>query len=149
MKLWVFENGLFQKVGHHYNNSVGLHRACAQRYLTARFFVNLKAIPEVVSALEARPTFLYTPYSRVSHDPLAGLLESALTQGTSFAKGFEAALDEGLVSDDIVYVPTTTQCELYGCAVAFARMPPDRRPRLVLNFMMESQILFYNNLAQS
>lgn len=138
MRLWVFENGLASKAGHHFNNSVGLRQACAERGLDVQFFIHQLAEAEVIAALDAQLVFRYTPYAKVSKDPLAGSLESALTQGTEFAKGFDVALAQGMTSDDLVFIPTTTQAELYGCAVAFRRLPPERRPRLILNFMMEN-----------
>lgn len=138
MRLWVFENGLTSKAGHHFNNSVGLLKTCAERGVETRLLINRKAHPEVIAELKAQAVFCYTPYDRVSRDPLAGSLESALTQGTEFAKGFDVALAQGMTSDDLVFIPTTTQAELYGCAVGYRRLPPERRPRLILNFMMEN-----------
>lgn len=138
MRLWVMENGLINQTGHHFNNSVGLRQACARRGLETRFFVHRDAGREVIDALQARAVFAYRPYAEVSGDPLAGPFESLLIQGKAFANGFQVALEEGLGPDDLVFVPTTMQHEIYGCAIFFDRLPPERRPRLILNFMIEN-----------
>lgn len=138
MRLWVMENGLIDETGHHFNNSLGLRQACEQRGIESRFFVHRNAPPTVIEALHARAIFRHTPYEEVSQDPLAGSIESLFIQANAFAEGFDAAVAEGLGPDDLVFVPTTMQHELHGCALGLSRLPPERRPRLILNFMIEN-----------
>lgn len=138
MRLWAMENGLRDQGGHHFNNSIGLRQACAERGLACRFLVHHAADAAVVAALGARTVFRFSPYDRASTEPLAGPLESLMIQGHAFAEGLVAAAGEGLAADDLVYVPTTTQHELLGCAIGLAKIAPALRPRLVLNFMMEN-----------
>lgn len=138
MRLWVMENGLIDETGHHFNNSLGLRQACLQRGIETRFLVHRNAPPAVTEALQARAIFRHTPYEEVSKDPLAGAIESFFIQANAFAEGFDAAVANGLGPDGLVFVPTTMQHELHGCALAFSRLAPERRPRLILNFMIEN-----------
>jgi hypothetical protein len=138
MRLWVMENGLIDETGHHFNNSLGLRQACLQRGIETRFLVHREAPPKVIEALEAQAIFRHVPYEEASRDPLAGPLESLFIQGKAFADGFDAAVGEGLGPEDLVFVPTTMQHELYGCALGLSRLAPERRPRLILNFMIEN-----------
>lgn len=138
MRLWVMENGLIDETGHHFNNSLGLRQACLQRGIETRFLVHRNAPPAVIEALQARAIFRHTPYEEVSKDPLAGAIESLFIQANAFAEGFDAAVADGLGADDLVFVPTTMQHELHGCALGLSRLAPERRPRLILNFMIEN-----------
>ncbi|MEP6701749.1 MAG: glycosyltransferase [Betaproteobacteria bacterium] len=137
MRAWILENGLLDQVGHHFNNSIGLRDECASRNIDARFVVNRNADPEVVQALEAQPLFDYTPYDLASTDALAGPIESLIIQGNAFGQTFASALAD-VRADDMVLVPTALQNELYGCALGLTRIPVERRPRLVLTFVMEN-----------
>ncbi len=138
MRIWVLENGLRDKAGHHFNNSLGLQQACAARGIETRFLVHRAAWPDVVQALQARAVFAFTPYEEVCDDPLAGPLESLMVQARAFAEAWSIALEQGLSADDLVWVPTTLQHELLGCSLALSSMQPARRPRLLLNFGVEN-----------
>jgi len=137
MRLWVAENGLRDRTGHHLNNSLGLLRACAARGLEPRFLVHRRAEREVLDAVGGKPVFAFMPYESVSTDPLAGPLESMLVQGAGFADGLGAA-GESIGADDLVVVPTATQAEVYGCAMFMNRLAPASRPRLILHFCLEN-----------
>ncbi len=138
MRLWVMENGLIDQVGHHFNNSVGLRDECARRGLEVRFLVHRRAQPEVIRALDARPVFHFRPYDQLSTGPLAGPLRSWIIQARDFAGGFGTAISDGLAAEDLVLVPTALQSEVFGCALALRRLAPGRRPRIVLNLLMEN-----------
>jgi glycosyltransferase involved in cell wall biosynthesis len=137
MRAWVVENGLVDQTGHHFNNSIGLRDACAERGIETRFLVHRHADPAVVKALDARAIFDFGPYDLVSNDPLAGPLENLIVQGQSFAQAL-AEIAAGFVGDDLVVVPSTLQNELYGCALGFAQIPAERRPRLALTFIVDN-----------
>jgi hypothetical protein len=132
------ENGLADEIGHHFNNSVGIRQAFTQNGLDTRFFVHRDAKRVVLEALQARAVFRFKPYQFASQIPLAGPIGSLFIKGKAFAKGFDTAVAEGLEPQDLVFVPTATQQEIYGCAIGISRLPPERRPRLILNFIIEN-----------
>jgi glycosyltransferase involved in cell wall biosynthesis len=123
--------------GHHFNNSVGLRDECARRGLQTRVLVHREAQPAVIRTLGAQPVFDYGPYDLASTDPLSGPIENLILQGRSFAEGL-ATVQTELGPEDLVLVPSTLQNEVYGCALGLAQLPPERRPRLVLNFIVEN-----------
>jgi hypothetical protein len=137
-RMWVLENGLVGKVGHHFNNSIGLQAACRERGIESRFIVHHRATADVIEMFGAQARFPFTPYFQASSDPLSGEIECLFIQGSGFAGVFQALAADGLGASDVVFVPTTTQVELFGCAMALNSLPKDRRPKVILNFMMEN-----------
>ncbi|MEO8132726.1 MAG: hypothetical protein ABI831_01925 [Betaproteobacteria bacterium] len=137
MRAWILDNGLLDHTGHHYGNTSGLRDECVRRGIETHVFVHRQAHPALVQLLDANPVFDFGPYDRASTDPLAGPLEDLILQGRSFAEGLAGAGNE-FGPDDLLLVPSALQNEVYGCALAFAQIPPERRPRLVLNFIVEN-----------
>ena len=137
MRIWVIENGLLDHTGHHFNNSVGLRDECARRGIQTHFLVHRSADPRVIRMFDARPLFDFGPYDLASNDPLAGPLENLILQGRAFGQSLASIGDE-LRADDLVLAPSTLQNELYGFALALARMTPEQRPRLALTLIVEN-----------
>jgi hypothetical protein len=105
MRLLVIENGLRTANGHHFNNSQGLKQACESLGIKADFFINRRASPAIVSAIGATPCFEYSPYDRVSRDPLCGELKSFLIQSQAIADDFSTA-QGNLGAEDCLVVPS-------------------------------------------
>ena len=140
MRLFIIENGLKDAVGHHYHEAIGLQREARRRGLETRFYIHQKALPDIVAALDARPVFSFTPYEPASGDPLCGPLEGLFYIGDRFAAACSALVDDGLTRDDIVYVATTMQNEVYGCARWLTALPKDKTPFIVMNFKVENYL---------
>ena len=140
MRLFIIENGLKDAVGHHYHEAVGLQREARRRGVETRFYVHREAIKEIVAALDARPVFPYRPYGIASQDPLCGPLDDLFYFAKRFAAACSALVDDGLTRDDIVYVATTMQNEVYGCARWLRALPKDETPSIVMNFKVENYL---------
>ncbi len=139
MRLFIIENGLKDTVGHHYHEAIGLQREARRRGIETRFYVHWKAIKEIVAALDARPVFSFRPYA-ASEDSLCGPLEDLFHVGERFAAECSALVDDGLTRDDIVYVATTMQNEVYGCARWLRALSKDETPFIVMNFKVENYL---------
>ncbi len=140
MRLFIIENGLKDTVGHHYHEAIALQQEARRRGLETRFYVHRKAIKEVVAALDARPVFPFRPYAIQSKDPLCGPLEDLFHIGDRFAAACSALVEDGLTRDDIVYVATSMQNEVYGCARWLKAFPKDKTPFIVMNFKVENYL---------
>lgn len=140
MRLFIIENGLKDAVGHHYHQAAGLQREARRRGIETRFYVHRKALKEIVAALDARPVFSYRPYGTASRDPLCGPLEDLFHIGDRFSAECSALVDDGLTRDDIVYVATAMQNEVYGCARWLRAFPKDETPFIVMNFQVENYL---------
>ncbi len=140
MRLFIIENGLRDAVGHHYNEAIALQREARRRGLETRFYVYRKAIKEIVAALDARPVFPFMPYATPSKDPLCGPLEDLFHTGDRFAAACAALVEDGLTKDDIVYVATAMQNEVFGCARWLKAFPKDETPFIVMHFQIENYL---------
>ena len=138
MRLFVLDNGLRSRTGHHFTVALGLRLELERRGIDGRFYAHEHASSEVIDALEARRVFAFTPYDRVSRQPVWGVVEDLFVVGRAFGRACSALIDDGLCQDDIVLVPTALQNELHGCSLWLRSLPRDRRPTLVLNFMVEN-----------
>jgi glycosyltransferase involved in cell wall biosynthesis len=134
VRLFVIENNLQDKIGHFFNLSLGLKTEAERRGVATRFYVHRGARRDVTRPLGARPAFRYRSADHPSTHPLYGPVEDLLEIGRSFARSCRHLTHDGVRADDVVFVPTAQQNELYGVACWLATLPPHRRPFLFFNF---------------
>lgn len=134
MRLFVIENNLQDKIGHFFNLSLGLKMEAERRGLETRFYVHRRARRDVTRPLGARPAFRYRSADQPSTHPVYGPVEDLLTIGRSFARSCRHVTSDGVGADDVVFVPTAQQNELYGIACWLSTLRPARRPFLFFNF---------------
>ena len=134
MRLFVIENNLQDKIGHFFNLSLGLKMEAERRGVETRFYVHRGARRDVTRPLGARPAFRYRSADHPSTHPLYGPVEDLLAIGRSFARSCRHLTSDGVGADDVVFVPTAQQNELYGIACWISTLRPRRRPFLFFNF---------------
>lgn len=130
----MIENNLQDKIGHFFNLSLGLKMEAERRGLETRFYVHRRARRDVTRPLGARPAFRYRSADQPSTHPVYGPVEDLLTIGRSFARSCRHVTSDGVGADDVVFVPTAQQNELYGIACWLSTLRPARRPFLFFNF---------------
>ncbi len=140
MRLFIIENGLINKVGHHFNEALGFQREARARGIETRLYVHRRAEDEVILPLGARAVFPNRPYAKRSKDPLSGPLEDFNPMSIGFADACSALTADGVARDDIVYVATALQHELYGCGLWLKTLPRDKAPLIVVNFTHENYV---------
>ncbi len=140
MQLFIIDNALTDKVGHHFNEALGFLKEAGRQGLKTHFYVHEKATDEIVTALDARPVFPFKPYANVSAEPTAGPLEDFFSISRGFAEACAALVEDGVTPDDIVCVPTAFQHELLGCAQWLTAFPRKETPFVFMNFLFENYV---------
>ena len=132
MRIVVCDNGLSQIGGHHYNLALGLRVELAERGAEMALLSHVTFPPSLCEALDARPTFHYSPYHRISRDRSRHYLKGQEYLGRRFASD----LDEASVGTcDVLFLHSARASEIWGTAEWLSRQGAGRRPLVAINFM--------------
>lgn len=133
-RLFLIQHGLIDFHSHYYGEAKGWAAACLARGVAARFYVNRKALPNIVREFMAVPAFHYPPDALVERDAGCAVLSDFIFLADVFARGCKALEAEGVSGGDVVVVTYATERDLFGTALWLQHLPPGARPTMIFIF---------------
>lgn len=127
--LFLIDNHLSDRIGHHYNYALSLAQACAAAGFRFRAAIHRDAPPDITAALQARGLFtrkLHEPAPSNPYPPewtdLHGRYEF-LASNDQFATELEQALTGQAAVGEVVFLPNATAGQILGLALLLHRKP--------------------------
>lgn len=135
-RLFIIHHGLSDLHSHYYGEALGWVEACRERGISPCFYINRRALAQVVMKFGAKPVFPYPSDAIVERDPDFQQLADFITLGTRFAEACTALEVDGIGGDDLVIVPYATERDVFGAALWLERLLPVARPTIAFVFMV-------------
>lgn len=134
-KIYLIEFAANTWIGHRANTLAALHGALNERGHIVECGISVKAAPEMLETLNAKPVFSLMPWPALSTDRISGEIESFLAYGERTPTEFESFLSEAQATD-IVILNTASENELWGFVCWMEQRAAHRRPKVVANVML-------------
>lgn len=131
MRFFILQNGLETRATHYFNESLAWRAVLGERGIGCRLYVNRRALPEIVAALEAVPAFAYGTDDFVPFDPQTQGLHDLVLKSDRFALDCRVLERHGAGAGDIVVLPYAGGAEMAGLARWLESRKAAARPRAV------------------
>lgn len=131
MQLFVLQNGLESRATHYFNESLAWRAVLGERGIGCRLYVNRRAPPAIVAALDAVPVFAFGTDDFVPFDHATQGLHDLVLKSDRFAFDCRLLERHGAGPGDIVVLPYAGGAEMAGLARWLESRKAAMRPRVV------------------
>ncbi len=128
MRVFIFDNGLTDKSGHHYNLNLKLFKQLQLKNIDVRILGPKKVVNTPDQPFRIEPFFAYTIYDRPFKDKLSKPLDNFLFLNHQYLKDLKRIKSQNLKPDDVIIIHTATQNMLLGLAHWLSEFPEDEKP---------------------
>ena len=128
MRVFVFDNGLADKSGHHYNLNLNLHYYFEANNVEARFLGPKRYENTSDQPFHIEGFFTHTIYDRFFEHPVSKRLDNFMFLNQSYFKDLERINKSSLGKEDVILIHTGTQNILLGLAQWLSRFDKNNMP---------------------